>query len=160
LKYATAAFYETLRLFSIVSTIPKQSVEDTTLRTVNSKGESVIVPIPRGSFVNVIPPAIHSNPRHWPEPEELRPERFLGDWPKNAFFPFSAGARSCIGRRFAEVEGTAVISMLVRNYHIEIKNDPKFAGETFAQRKARVLRCSSFLTVTPDCIPVTFTRRK
>jgi hypothetical protein len=62
--------------------------------------------------------------------------------------------------RFAEVEGTAVISMLVRNYRMEIKNDPKFAGETFAQRKVRVLKCSSFLTVTPDGIPVTFTRRQ
>jgi hypothetical protein len=58
------------------------------------------------------------------------------------------------------VEATVVISMLVRNYRIEVKHDPKFVGETFAQRKARVLKCSNFLTVTPDCIPVTFIRRQ
>jgi hypothetical protein len=50
--------------------------------------------------------------------------------------------------------------MLVRNYRIEVKDDPKFAGETFAQRKARVLKHFTFLSVTPECIPVTFTRRQ
>ncbi|KIM26276.1 hypothetical protein M408DRAFT_25484 [Serendipita vermifera MAFF 305830] len=159
LKYALAVFYETLRLFSSVPTIPKISTEDTSVRTVNNKGEPVVVPIPKGSYVSVIAPALHHNPRYWPEPDEFKPERFLGDWPKNAFVPFSGGARSCIGRRFAEVEGVIALSMLVRNYRIEVKHDPKFVGETFAERKARVLKFSNFITVTPEKVPVTFIRR-
>ena len=37
--------------------------------------------------------------RYWSNPEEFRPERFLGDWPRNAYARFSMGTRSCIGRR-------------------------------------------------------------
>jgi len=159
LKYATAVFYEALRMFAIVPIVPKMSVEDTSLVTKNSKGESVVVPIPKGSFVNVVASALHYNPRYWPDPEEFKPERFLGEWPKHAFAPFSMGARSCIGRRFAEVEATAVLSMLARNYRIQVKEEAKFSGETFAQRRARVLKTTNFLTLTPERIPVTFTRR-
>ena len=30
---------------------------------------------------------------YWPNPHEFKPERFLGDYDKDAFVPFSAGAR-------------------------------------------------------------------
>ena len=39
--------------------------------------------------------------RYWEDPEAFKPERFLEDWPRDAFWPFSGGARSCIGRRFS-----------------------------------------------------------
>ena len=38
--------------------------------------------------------------RYWEEPYAFKPDRFLGDWPRDAFLPFSAGARSCLGRRY------------------------------------------------------------
>jgi hypothetical protein len=38
--------------------------------------------------------------KYWDEPDAFKPERFLGEWPKHAFIPFSAGVRSCIGRRY------------------------------------------------------------
>jgi hypothetical protein len=56
--------------------------------------------------------------RYWKEPHKFMPDRFLGDWPRDAFVPFSqgtvyiahhmivlishkhfAGARACLGRR-------------------------------------------------------------
>ena len=55
--------------------------------------------------------------RYWKDPHRFMPERFLGDWPKDAFIPFSQGkspfvvvlchhyssyfpgARACLGRR-------------------------------------------------------------
>ncbi|PVF97230.1 cytochrome P450 [Serendipita vermifera] len=159
LSYVNAVFYETLRLFPPVTLIPKRSAENTTLKTVNSKGEPVVVPVPRGSFVNVITPALHRNPKYWPNPDEFMPERFLGDWPKKAFAPFSLGGRACIGRRFAEVESLVVLSMLVRNYRISIKEEPQFAGETFKQRYDRVFKVNDSLTLTPQKLPITFTRR-
>ena len=36
--------------------------------------------------------------RYWDDPYTFKPERFLGKWDKDAFIPFSGGARSCIGR--------------------------------------------------------------
>ena len=55
--------------------------------------------------------------RYWKDPHAFRPHRFMEDWPRDAFLPFSGGkldfplcgllclkkaeigARSCIGRR-------------------------------------------------------------
>lgn len=42
--------------------------------------------------------------------------------------------------RFAETEAVAALTLLVSQYRIEVKAEPQFAGETFEQRKARVLR--------------------
>lgn len=39
--------------------------------------------------------------RYWQDPLVFNPERFLGNYNKDAFIPFSVGARSCIGRRYA-----------------------------------------------------------
>jgi len=101
--------------FLKVARIPKQSAENTTLRTENVIGEPVVVAVPKGCHVDVLVPALHKNrkvlpfksyamtnvppARYWKDPEEFQPERFLGDWPKNAFVPFSMGARACIGKR-------------------------------------------------------------
>jgi hypothetical protein len=61
--------------------------------------------------------------------------------------------------RFAEVEATVALSMLVRNYRIEIQADPRFAGETFEERRSRIFAFRQIVTLTPKRIPVTLTRR-
>jgi hypothetical protein len=61
--------------------------------------------------------------------------------------------------RFAEVEATVALSMLVRNYRIEIQADPRFAGETFKERRSRILAFKDIVSLTPKHIPVTLTRR-
>jgi cytochrome P450 len=40
--------------------------------------------------------------------------------PKGAFIPFSEGARSCPGRRFAQVEITAVLTLIFKTYSLEL----------------------------------------
>ena len=50
--------------------------------------------------------------------------------------------------RFAETESTAVLAMLVSQYKITIKEEPQFAGETFEERKSRVLSVGQGLTLT------------
>jgi hypothetical protein len=49
--------------------------------------------------------------------------------------------------RFAEIEGIAVITMLVSRYKIEIKEEPEFAGETFEERYARITAFTEVLTL-------------
>jgi len=61
--------------------------------------------------------------------------------------------------RFAEVEATVALSVLVRNYRIEIQADPRFAGETFKERRSRIFAFKQIVTLTPKHIPVTLTRR-
>jgi hypothetical protein len=38
--------------------------------------------------------------------------------------------------------------MLVLKYKIDVKEDPKYANETFEQRKKRLLACQGRLTLT------------
>ncbi|EIN08440.1 cytochrome P450 [Punctularia strigosozonata HHB-11173 SS5] len=155
-----AVFYETLRMFPPAPNMPKYSAEDTTLTFSNSEGERRTVPVPAGTNLLVNAPALHYNPRYWHDPYAFDPSRFLKpDWPREAFVPFSQGARACLGRRFFETEGIAVLTMLVSRYKIELADEPEFSSETFEQRKARLLRTRAGLTMTPIRLPLVFKRR-
>ena len=109
-------FYEALRLFPPVCNkspdskynaeqlqvigIPKWVPEEESI-TLNEpfRGQNKLR-IPAGSYMNLSVVGMHYNPRYWAEPEEFRPERFLApDWPRDAFMPFSAGPRACIGKK-------------------------------------------------------------
>ncbi|PPR04816.1 hypothetical protein CVT24_007076 [Panaeolus cyanescens] len=161
LTYALAVLNESLRLFPVVSSFPKVSAEDTTLTTFNLDGESKTIPVPKGTYITVSTVAIHRNPRYWPEPKTFRPERFLEpDWPRDAFYPFAAGPRACLGRKFAETEAVAVLTRLIMKYKITVKEEPQFAHETFEERKARVLALDQGLTLVPSRTPLVFTRRE
>lgn len=48
---------------------------------------------------------------------------------------------------FAETEAVAVLTLLVSQYKIDIKDEPQFASETFEQKKARVLKSNVRFTV-------------
>ncbi|TRM69322.1 cytochrome P450 [Schizophyllum amplum] len=155
-----AVFNETLRMFPPVTTIPKVSAEDQVVGgTRLSDGSKVTVPCPVGTMVGFSIAGLHYNPRYWQSPHEFRPNRFLGDWPRDAFLPFAAGPRACLGRKFAETEGIAIITLLVAKYRVEIKEEPEFSCESFDQRRERVLRTTGGLTLTPVRVPLTFRRR-
>ncbi|KAN0113945.1 cytochrome P450, partial [Russula decolorans] len=137
-----------------VMTIPKIATKDTTLTVNNVDGGKTTFPVPSGTGIDLHVAGLHYNPRYWKEPHKFMPEQFLGDWPKDAFIPFSQGARACVGRRFAETEGIAVITMLVSRYKIEVKEEPEFVGETFEERYARVTAFRQSLSTTPIRVPL------
>jgi cytochrome P450 len=160
LTYSMAVFNETLRMFPPATSIPKTTAEDTILVTHNIHGEKCTIPIPKDVNITISLPGLHYNPRYWEDPYAFRPSRFLKDWPRDAFLPFSAGARACIGRKFFETEGIAVLTTLVSRYKISVKEEPQFSHETFEERKARIMACRLGLTLTPLRVPLVFTRRK
>ena len=49
--------------------------------------------------------------------------------------------------RFFETEGIAIMTMLVSRYKIEVKEEPKFAGETFEERYARITAFDQGITI-------------
>jgi len=157
--YSLAVLYETLRLFPPAPLVPKIAAEDTTLTVSNAKGGKTTFPVPSGTMVDLHVAGLHYNPRYWKDPHKFMPERFLGDWPKDAFAPFSLGARACLGRRFFETQGIASMAMLLSRYKIEIKEEPEFAGETFEERYARITAFDLVLTTTPLRVPLVFKRR-
>ena len=91
-----------------MSTIPKRAAEDTSLAVDNVDGGKTTFPVPSGTELRLHLPALHYNrmlgllpfpgpiltevtARYWKDPHTFRPERFLGDWPRDAFMPFSSG---------------------------------------------------------------------
>ena len=64
------------------------------------------------------------------------------------FFLFFDWHSFCAFDRFFETEGIAILTVLVSQYKIAIKEEPEFAGETFEERKSRVLSVTAGLTLT------------
>ncbi|KAK7715681.1 hypothetical protein SLS63_011357 [Diaporthe eres] len=76
-----------------------------------------------GTTVAVPAYTAHRNPDIFDEPEEFRPERWLGDGAKRAqasFIPFSTGGRGCIGRNISYMEQSILVATLVRRYDFEL----------------------------------------
>lgn len=76
---------------------------------------------------------ISQKSQHFPKEEEFVPERWLRDntGPLSsanahpfAYMPFGFGPRTCIGRRFAELEMTTLIMKMVRNFQMDWNHPP------------------------------------
>ncbi|CAG8511675.1 17679_t:CDS:10 [Funneliformis caledonium] len=121
LPYLTAVINETLRLYPIMMDVgvSKQLTKDSIMCGYF---------IPKGTCVNLNIYAIHYSKEYWGEnAEKWIPERWLDldKLPKNAFFPFSAGSRNCIGINFAWLEIRIIIATLLQRYKLEDMSDQK-----------------------------------
>jgi len=57
---------------------------------------------------------VHRNPDLYPEPEEFRPERFVGVKPDTyGWIPFGGGVRRCLGASFAQFEMRVVLKTVL-----------------------------------------------
>jgi len=114
--YLQAVLTETLRLYP-----PGVST------TRNLEKELVVgdVTIPKDTYMYIPIWAIQRDPKNFPDPESFRPERWLedGDGNRGAFCAFSAGARSCVGQRFAMAEMTLVLSILLSKFSFRVADD-------------------------------------
>jgi cytochrome P450 len=170
LERCLAVLYETLRLHPSVTIIPKVALEDTylpddtyPLPLLKESESEIPTPfgqrrafIPKGSHVHIDTTALHLHPSHWADPAAFKPERFLEDYNKDAFLPFSAGARACIGRRFAEVETVCILALMIRTFDIT----PIPSNESFEQKRERLLAAVNKLTLTPKkALPLRLIKR-
>ncbi|XP_070779515.1 cytochrome P450 4V8 [Enoplosus armatus] len=114
LKYLECVIKEALRLFPSVPFFARSIGEDCHINGFK---------VPKGANAIIITYALHRDPRHFPEPEEFRPERFLPEnsvgRPPYAYIPFSAGLRNCIGQRFALMEEKVILASILRNFNVE-----------------------------------------
>ena len=85
--------------------------------------------IPPGVEVVVNAEGLHHDPALYPEPDRLRPERFLERPPDYAFLPFGGGAHRCVGAALAQLEIKTVLGALLDRYEIE-PADPRMARAT------------------------------
>jgi cytochrome P450 len=114
LPYLECCLKEALRLFPSVPMFARTLAEDATIAGYTVPSETQVI---------IIPYLVHRDPKHWPEPEVFNPDRFLpessvGRHPY-AYLPFSAGARNCIGQRFALMEEKTTMAWILRYFKIK-----------------------------------------
>ncbi|WP_341861517.1 cytochrome P450 [Gymnodinialimonas sp. 57CJ19] len=114
LKLTRDVFREALRLYPPVPMMVREATCPETFRKRAVK---------RGSQVVISPWHLHRQDRLWDNPDGFDPGRWHTDNGKTcmreAFIPFSAGARGCTGAGFAMVEGVLLLAMLLRSFRFE-----------------------------------------
>jgi cytochrome P450 len=95
----TSVIKESMRLYPPAWISDRMCLKDDTFKTFD---------IPAGTIIVLFYYGLHRDAKHWTDPEEFRPERFLRknfDKEKSkAYFPFGSGPRLCIGNNFAMAE--------------------------------------------------------
>lgn len=147
-----AACYEALRLRDLVMTLPKLVAEDTMIPYTKWDNQGNVThhshPVKAGSHVIIDSPACSRNPFEWSNATTYDPTRWLSKTDKGVehFTGFSSGVRACIGKRMAEVEMIAVITILCKEYRM--LPVPR-AGETREELVKRMMTGSEELNLQP-----------
>ncbi len=76
--------------------------------------------IPRGTVIMLSQWVTHRLPDLWPEPDAFKPERFDPEtgnkYHPQAYFPFGAGSRICIGMPFANLEARILLAQILQHF--------------------------------------------
>ena len=108
-----AIFEETLRLYPPAWLITRRAT---------AADEVGGVEVSAGALVIMSPWIVHHDSRWWTNPADFEPARFLveDDARRFAYLPFGIGARMCIGKDMALLEGAVVLSEISRRVEFEL----------------------------------------
>ena len=131
LQYLEAAIHETLRFATVAPfTFAHNTTCDTTLAGYKLPKDTRV-------FYNIH--AINHDERHWENPEEFRPERWLDENGvfirklNDSYLSFSAGKRVCFGQALAKMELFVVLAQVYQRFEF-VPAD----GEPLPQLNGRV----------------------
>jgi cytochrome P450 len=122
---------ETMRLYPPVRSVPRRTTRETKVGGFQ---------LAKGTPVWILPEWAHRDPAFYTEPDRFDPERFeRGEHKRHkaAFMPFGAGAHTCLGLAFAELEVKAYCARLLRHYRLTLPSDyqPKMQYIPFVKPK-------------------------
>jgi cytochrome P450 len=117
LTYTSHILSESMRLYPPAWAIARLAIEDHELAGYR---------VPKGTGIAAVPWVVHRDPRWYENPEQFLPERWEGDLlkkiPRFAYFPFSFGARQCIGNSFALMEANLVLATIAQRFRFRLVN--------------------------------------
>ncbi|KAH1021970.1 hypothetical protein HUJ04_011450 [Dendroctonus ponderosae] len=124
MKYLERVIMETLRLYPPVPIISRKINEDVQLVTCD-------LTIPAGSTILISQFATHKHPKYWENPDVFNPDNFLPEKCQDrhyyAYFPFSAGPRSCVGRKYAMLKLKVILASVLRQFVVtSLKQEKDF----------------------------------
>ncbi|XP_014274985.1 cytochrome P450 4g15 [Halyomorpha halys] len=115
MKYLERCLMETLRIYPPVSFIARELQEDLRLASTN-------LTIPAETTVMIDVKKVHMNKDLYSSPDAFDPDNFLLENCVSrhyySFIPFSAGPKSCIGRKYSIFILKVLISSVLRKYRI------------------------------------------
>lgn len=111
LPYLDMVVKESMRLYPPAWMQPRYTVDDFEYGGYRIK---------RGTIILLSQWVTHRLPDLWPEPEAFKPERFDPEtgqkYHPQAYFPFGAGSRICIGMPFANLEARILLATILQRY--------------------------------------------
>ena len=114
LPYALQVMKEAMRLYPPVYVFARRPVRDVTLG-----GHA----IRKGQMLLFNVAGVHRASRYFAEPNRFDPDRFTPAaekaLPRQAYMPFGAGSRVCIGNHFALMEGQLILSALAQRLRFD-----------------------------------------
>ncbi|TGO50596.1 hypothetical protein BCON_0180g00220 [Botryotinia convoluta] len=142
-----AVIAETIRVFGVLPFIPKTTGPVAQALTLHERTFTV----PANTLILINTSATHRNPKYWPSsssvpsPDKtkqrtenpLHPVEIWKPWENwldeasrklkrpdpGTYISFSSGARECIGKRFAQVEISAILARLLKTHSVELATD-------------------------------------
>jgi cytochrome P450 len=111
-EYLKATINEGMRLYPAAWMTERVTLED-------DKYNGYLYP--KGTIVIPFFYGMHRDEKHWPEANTFNPERFIKDGKvakANAFFPFGAGPRLCIGNNFALAEMCFFTTLFLQRFQV------------------------------------------
>lgn len=115
MKYLERVIFETLRMYPPVPAIARKLTQEVNLASHNYL-------VPAGTTVVIGTYKLHRREDIYPNPDVFNPDNFLPERTSNrhyySYIPFSAGPRSCVGRKYAMLKLKVLLSTVLRNYRI------------------------------------------
>lgn len=115
LAYTRAVVQESMRLYPPVAVFARQATQPDRIRRWD---------IRKGDIVLAVPWLLHRHEALWEAPNAFRPERFLGDAPRQrprfAYMPFGVGPRICAGAAFGMAEVMVFAAILFRRFRFTL----------------------------------------
>jgi len=121
LRYLDACVKESLRKAAPVPFVGREASKDIVI-----DGYTV----PAGTTFLLAFYSLHRDTKYFPDPETYKPERFLEDrsWHAYAYSPFSAGARNCIGQRWAVTLQKIILCHVLRRFSVHTRQSYQDLG--------------------------------
>lgn len=119
LPYTRMVFQEAMRLYPPILLFVRDAINQDVIGG---------YPIAPRSMVLLSPYLTHHHPGLWENPEKFDPERFrtatlqgvVDARPHYAYFPFGGGQRTCLGDKFAMMEGQMVLAAVAQRYQLRL----------------------------------------
>ncbi|MBH0236547.1 cytochrome P450 [Methylobrevis albus] len=112
LDYCRAVIEETLRLYPPVPILARQAKEADRIADIDVKPAAIVM---------VVPWLLHRSVDLWEQPNNFRPERFLGQRPvPYGYIPFAIGPRICPGLNFGLTESILCLAILAQKFRVRV----------------------------------------